>query len=218
MALYLIKSRQMNRMLVFVNSKETAQRLNKLFVLNNLRSSEYSSALHAARRNRIQSKFESGQLDVLVCSDVMARGMDVQGVQYVLLYDPPHHLSAYIHKIGRTARAGRAGTAITLLEQKQVYFFKKMTEKIGDEVNTESKHKVREVKLKRSDLKPLLEEYRESLTKLKEQVKQGKPKSVNKEETGNVGGDGEEDKRGVKRRKKFISNDKFLKRIKKLNK
>lgn len=124
-AIYLIKTLGYGRMLVFVNSKDTAKRLNKLFELNNINSMEYSSALHAARRKRIQTKFEEGKLDVLVCSDVMARGMDLANVDYVLMYDAPKHLSSYIHKAGRTARAGRTGMAITFLEHKEIFFLKK---------------------------------------------------------------------------------------------
>lgn len=56
----------------------------------------------------------------LVCSDAMARGMDVENVQYVILYDVPPVIKRYIHRVGRTARAGRSGTAITLLERKEV--------------------------------------------------------------------------------------------------
>ena len=56
----------------------------------------------------------------LICSDAMARGMDVENAQYVISYESPPFLKTYIHRVGRTARAGRVGTAITLLEKKQV--------------------------------------------------------------------------------------------------
>jgi ATP-dependent RNA helicase DDX51/DBP6 len=74
-AIYLIKNLGYKRMLCFVKSKETANRLNRLFEVNGIKSSEYSAALHANRRKKIQTKFEKDQLDILVCSDVMARGM-----------------------------------------------------------------------------------------------------------------------------------------------
>lgn len=70
------------------------------------------------------------EIDVLVCSDVMARGMDLENVDYVLLYDSASYLNSYIHKVGRTARAGRPGTAISFLEHKEIYFFKKMMSQI----------------------------------------------------------------------------------------
>lgn len=56
----------------------------------------------------------------LVCSDAMARGMDISSVKYVVSYEPPRHIQTYIHRIGRTARAGQQGTAFTLLQNKEV--------------------------------------------------------------------------------------------------
>ena len=56
----------------------------------------------------------------IVCSDAMARGMDISNVNYVVLYDPPSFIQNYIHRIGRTARAGKQGSAITLLLEKEV--------------------------------------------------------------------------------------------------
>lgn len=93
--------------------------------------------------------------------------------------DSPKHLSSYIHKVGRTARAGRSGVAITLLEHKEIYFFKKMMSKIGNNGTGENKatdHKIKEIKVLKSKLKPLMPEYTKSLTKLKEKMV-SKPKS-----------------------------------------
>jgi len=75
--------------------------------------------------------FLKDKIDVLVCSDVMARGMDLENVDYVLLYDSVPHLNAYVHKVGRTARAGKSGTAISFLEHKEIFFFKKMMSQIN---------------------------------------------------------------------------------------
>lgn len=179
---YLIKTLGYRRMLCFVKSKDAAKRLNKLLELNGIKSMEYSSALHSARRQRIQAKFEEDKLDVLVCSDVMARGMDLANVDYVLLYDLPNDITSYIHKIGRTARAGKSGTAITFLEQKEIGYFKKMAGKIGlnkeDEANRP--HKVKELKIKKSQVKHLVEEYKTSLTKLKEVLKSNPNSTIKK--------------------------------------
>ena len=59
----------------------------------------------------------------VVCSDALARGIDIPDVDIVISYDPPRHIKTYIHRIGRTARAGRPGTAITLLTQKEQQIF-----------------------------------------------------------------------------------------------
>ena len=64
------------------------------------------------------NKFNSGTFDILVCSDALARGIDIGQIDYVISYDSPAFVKTYIHRVGRTARAGRAGTAITLVNAK----------------------------------------------------------------------------------------------------
>lgn len=61
--------------------------------------------------------------DSVVCSDALARGIDIPDVDIVISYDPPRHIKTYIHRIGRTARAGKPGTAITLLTPKEQQVF-----------------------------------------------------------------------------------------------
>ena len=56
----------------------------------------------------------------IICSDAMARGMDIDNVKYVISYDPPQFIKTYVHRIGRTARAGKVGSAITFLQDKEV--------------------------------------------------------------------------------------------------
>jgi len=210
-AIHMIKTLGYRRMLCFVKSIDTAKRLTKLFELNGITAMEYSSSLHVARRKRVQAKFEQDRIDVLVCSDVMARGMDLEKVDYVLLYDSASHLNAYVHKVGRTARAGRTGTAISFLEHKEIYFFKKMMLQIKNKTdeNSESKpHKVKEFKIPKSKFKPLLETYRESLSKLKEALKEKPIK-----ETDSNSKHEEKDKSG-KRKHVKERNTKFIKRFK----
>jgi superfamily II DNA/RNA helicase len=166
--------------------------------------------------------------------------MDLNGVDYVLLYDAPRHLSSYVHKVGRTARAGKPGTAITLLEHKQVFFFKRMIEQIqgNSQKSTDgqespaSKHRIKEIKIARSQLRPLQTEYRESLVKLKGELAKTGPSANKRDDTKrDTNGDraaenmdtvnGEEDEKpdqGPKRKKKFITNTKFLKRLKQIKK
>lgn len=70
---------------------------------------EYSSSLTSQQRKAILRDFKLGKLQLLICSDAMARGMDIQGVSYVISYDVPNHVRGYIHRVGRTARAGNKG-------------------------------------------------------------------------------------------------------------
>ncbi|KAJ1943615.1 ATP-dependent RNA helicase dbp6, partial [Linderina pennispora] len=92
----------------------------------NITVAEYSSDLQAAERSRIMHMFRRGQITLLICSDLIARGLDVGHVEAVINYDVPTHMSQYTHRVGRTARAGRAGSAYTLVEASQAYHFKKM--------------------------------------------------------------------------------------------
>ena len=82
-----------------------------------------TAALHGgmdqAQRDRVMGRFRDGQLDVLVATDVAARGLDIEHVSHVVNYDIPSNPEAYIHRIGRTGRAGREGVAITLVEPRE---------------------------------------------------------------------------------------------------
>jgi ATP-dependent RNA helicase DeaD len=72
-----------------------------------------------ADRERVLRRFRDGQADLLVATDVAARGLDIDTVTHVINYDIPWDVEQYIHRIGRTGRAGRTGDAITLLEARE---------------------------------------------------------------------------------------------------
>lgn len=114
----LLKENNWNKFLCFANSGESAHRLS--YVLQSLlgdemKIEELSSSLTPSTRNSVLLKFQTGKVDGIICSDALARGIDMPNVDVVISYDAPRHVKTYIHRIGRTARAGRTGTAITLL-------------------------------------------------------------------------------------------------------
>lgn len=82
---------------------------------NKMKIEELSSNLTPSTRNSVLLKFQTGKVDGIVCSDALARGIDIPNVDVVISYDAPRHVKTYIHRVGRTARAGRPGTAVTLL-------------------------------------------------------------------------------------------------------
>lgn len=129
------------RFLCFTNSADTASRL--AFVLQNLfqhtsiKVEELSANLSATVRSARLLAFARGQINGLVCSDALARGIDVANVEIVLSYDAPRHIKTYIHRVGRTARAGQKGTAITLLTEKDQPYFKKMLNEVGKTMGEE---------------------------------------------------------------------------------
>jgi superfamily II DNA/RNA helicase len=108
-----------NRALVFVRTKRGADRLVKRLG----RESVQAVALHGNRtqrqRERALGHFQDGTVDVLVATDVAARGLDIAGITHVINFDPPADRDAYVHRVGRTGRAGRDGVGITLVTPEQ---------------------------------------------------------------------------------------------------
>ncbi|XP_055328290.1 ATP-dependent RNA helicase DDX51-like [Paramacrobiotus metropolitanus] len=118
--LHLLHNLAWRRVLVFTNSLESTHRLYRLISLYKspvkLNVQEVSSEVLQRKRQATLERFEKGNVDVIVASDAMARGIDLPNVDYVILYDVPLHAKTYIHRSGRTARAGRHGTTLTLLK------------------------------------------------------------------------------------------------------
>ena len=76
---------------------------------------EFPSNLSAGQRQTILNDFKCGQTQIIICSDAMARGLDIHGVKYVISYDPPVSSKTYVHRVGRTARAGKTGKLVLVL-------------------------------------------------------------------------------------------------------
>ena len=79
-------------------------------------------------------KFKSGQIDVLVATDIVARGIDIDDIAMVINFDVPHDAEDYVHRIGRTARADRDGVAITFINEEDVHYFKQIEKLLEKEV------------------------------------------------------------------------------------
>ncbi|KAJ2221706.1 RNA-dependent ATPase rok1 [Coemansia sp. RSA 518] len=99
--------------LIFVQSIERAKELFRELVFEGINVEAIHSERTQSQRNKIVQKFRSGELWVLVCTELMARGIDFKGVNLVINYDFPQSSQSYIHRIGRTGRAGRKGQAVT---------------------------------------------------------------------------------------------------------
>jgi ATP-dependent RNA helicase DDX51/DBP6 len=95
------------------------------------RISSFTGQLNKAMREGTLWAFNEGVIDLLVCTDSAARGLDLLNVVAVINYDSPAYAKTYIHRVGRTARAGKAGTAYTLLANREAFHFKAMLEKTG---------------------------------------------------------------------------------------
>src|SRR3712207_9252535 len=92
------------------------------------------SDLDQAQRDDIMFKFKSGQLDVLVATDIVARGIDIDEISMVINYDVPHDAKDYVHRSGRTARADRDGIAITHISVNDMFYFQQIEKFLDKEV------------------------------------------------------------------------------------
>ncbi|KAJ1612981.1 Rok1p [Cryptosporidium canis] len=106
--------------LVFTNSKDDAQRLFRKLMFDNLIVEAIHSDMPKTKRDNIVQRFRTGKIWILICTDLMARGVDFKNVSCVVNYDFPHSPSNYIHRVGRCGRAGRTGYAITFFTLRDI--------------------------------------------------------------------------------------------------
>ncbi|MDP9328761.1 MAG: DEAD/DEAH box helicase [Actinomycetota bacterium] len=105
--------------LVFVRTKRGADRLVKQLKAKDVNASAMHGDMTQQARERALKRFEEGKVDVLIATDVAARGLDLYAITHVINYDPPEDDKGYVHRVGRTARAGRSGISITLVSAEQ---------------------------------------------------------------------------------------------------
>ena len=105
--------------LIFVRTKRGADRLVKRLGSNGIKAVAMHGNKSQSQRERALAAFDSGKVDALVATDVAARGIDVDGISHVINFDPPGDCDAYQHRVGRTARAGRAGVGVTLVRHEE---------------------------------------------------------------------------------------------------
>lgn len=92
------------------------------------------SDLTQEERNHVMQDFKAGRINLIVATDIIARGIDIDDIQLVINYDVPHEPEDYIHRIGRTARAGKEGRAITLVGEDDQFYFGKIEKFLGEEI------------------------------------------------------------------------------------
>ncbi|CAL8073021.1 unnamed protein product [Orchesella dallaii] len=161
---YLISHYNWKRVLCFTNTKESTHRLCLLLqYMGNVNVKEVSAKWTAKARDVVLKKFANGAIDMLVISDQMARGIDIPTVDYVISYDLPGYTKTYIHRIGRCARAGREGHAVSLVMKEQIGVYKKTMKSAG-------KSNYERLMVKNSELKELEEKFRSALAQLKTTV------------------------------------------------
>jgi superfamily II DNA/RNA helicase len=125
---------QQKRVIIFSGKKQRVKEIYRNLVKKNVSCGAMHSDLSQAERDDMMFRFKSGSIDVLVATDIVARGIDIDDIQMVINYDVPRDVEDYVHRIGRTARAERDGIAITLVSDDEIYLFKRIEKFLGREI------------------------------------------------------------------------------------
>ena len=120
---HLFSTDQLKRVIIFSGKKDKVKEINRALQHLKINCCQMHSDLTQQERDEVMYEFKSGQKDVLVATDIVARGIDIDDIQMVINYDVPHDAEDYVHRIGRTARADRDGVAITFVSEKDMYAF-----------------------------------------------------------------------------------------------
>ena len=129
--LSLFEDKQPERVIVFASSKQKVKDLNILLHKKGLNVAAMHSDLEQVQREKTMVAFRNNHISVLVATDIISRGIDIDDISMVINYDVPHDEEDYIHRIGRTARAGRGGEALTLVNAKDEPSFRNIEKFIG---------------------------------------------------------------------------------------
>ena len=129
--------------IIFANRKTTVRELNQSLKRHGFRSSEIHGDMDQGSRLKELDRFKSGEVNILVASDVAARGLDIKGVSHVFNFDTPWHPDDYVHRIGRTGRAGAKGRAFTFVSEEDAEAIANVEKLTGSAIKVFGKEDVR---------------------------------------------------------------------------
>jgi superfamily II DNA/RNA helicase len=150
---WLLRNDLVETAIIFANRKTTVRDLNKNLARDGFASGEIHGDMDQTSRLRELERFKSGDINILVASDVAARGLDIKGVSHVFNYDTPWHPDDYVHRIGRTGRAGAKGRAFTFVAPEDAEAIENVEKLTGHPINVFGKADV-QVELKEAPEKP----------------------------------------------------------------
>lgn len=130
----IFKQGDLKRVIIFCGAKQKVKQVSHALQRMKINCGEMHSDLDQAQRDEVMFQFKSGQIDVLVATDILSRGIDIDDIAMVINYDVPHDAEDYVHRIGRTARADRDGAAITLVSKDDIYYFQQIEKFLEKEV------------------------------------------------------------------------------------
>jgi ATP-dependent RNA helicase RhlB len=130
----ILKQEQPLRTLIFVNTRRAAEMVVERLNRNSWKSQAITGDIEQKKRLRILADFKEGRLPILVATDVASRGIHVEGVTHVINFDLPQDAEDYVHRIGRTGRAGASGKAVSLADEEYVYSLAEIEQFIGQKI------------------------------------------------------------------------------------
>ena len=130
----LFKSNELKRIIIFSGKKDKVKDITRQLRKMKINCGDMHSDLSQAERDEVMYQFKANQIDVLVATDIVARGIDIDDIRMVINYDVPHDAEDYVHRIGRTARADRDGVAITFISDTDIYRFNQIERFLGTTV------------------------------------------------------------------------------------
>ena len=119
------------RAMVFVHRNDAAEKIADKLAHHHIPTADLTAALHKEERKRSMDGFRNASIGVLIASDVAARGLDIKGVTHIFNFDVPTLSKAYLHRVGRTGRAGEKGTAVTLATEAEARVIRRYEEELG---------------------------------------------------------------------------------------
>ena len=157
----LLKQEEIKRAVVFANKRETVQYLSGKLYAEDIPCAWLEGKMPQDKRNKAVERLRNAQINVLVATDVAARGLDIDDITHVINFDMPRKADIYVHRIGRTGRAGNKGTAISLVEAHDMAVIAKIERYMGDRLprrvieelrpkNKEAKVALKKPKVKKS--------------------------------------------------------------------
>jgi ATP-dependent RNA helicase DeaD len=118
--LHFLNSKEGERGVIFCKTKAAVNKLAKKLAINKFSSGALHGSLAQPIRDRIMGQFREGNIDILIATDLAARGIDVKEISYVVQYHLPDTYDAYVHRSGRTARAGAKGLSLSIIQKEEV--------------------------------------------------------------------------------------------------
>jgi ATP-dependent RNA helicase RhlE len=131
---YLLKKKDFAMVLIFCSSKQSVKQLTRDLQRANIKADEIHSDLEQDKREEVLMRFKSRRLPILIATDILSRGIDIDNIDLVINYDVPHDGEDYVHRIGRTARAAAEGTAYTFISPREQRKFVAIEKLLGKSV------------------------------------------------------------------------------------